>query len=206
MKALEFDLDRGVDCVNASGSYFANTYFVGDGRSARYKQIQLGRTRPPVENPAAVIDRVRKLAGNTLELAGVPLQRMVSVSILRACWNIRHVEGRQTPELGLSVERAASFAIVRSLDDLEAIKPLVASEAPNSRGIGRARRVLAGASDIETLIHMPVTTEEVRSYPVQHAARSAAAHDFFASNPYIAIHGTPGEIEQLVTLDELQVA
>lgn len=199
MAHIELNVTRPDACTGELGAYFANAYFLSDGRQTRYKLVSLGHERPDVSQPVRILDQVRKRLGTSIS-PHLPLSNIAAVSITRACLKQRHPHESRAGAISITAERLASFVLARSLDDIEAIEPIQPPEQPNAHGFGMARRKLAGARPIRPLIHLPVTPDEIREIPITSAVRALQGRGM-SDDPYVALHSS---IEQILTPADLR--
>ncbi|MEJ0073762.1 MAG: hypothetical protein WDN27_06900 [Candidatus Saccharibacteria bacterium] len=124
MNALRFDLEGGTAYEGDLCLHFSRTYFQSDLSSrVLHRQVPLGLVRPPVDDPAATLQQVRR-ALNKERKQDVPLTNIVAASIVQAAVTVELGESPVMPWGTMRVRRLASFAIVKSSQRIDAIRAL----------------------------------------------------------------------------------
>jgi hypothetical protein len=203
MAHVELNLSSANPCRGERGSYEGVLYFLS-GNNGQARQFDMDDPQYDIRKPGELIDESRAIVEANFGIEVKP-EQLIALAVSRICIRKRHDDGASQENERVRLERVASLAITNAGHVIEKIKPLSREERMlTPHGIGFARRVSPGLAPIRPLIHLPVTPDEAREYPVIGVIKSFASSQVVSRQPYIALHGSEhGIIEQIVTPNQL---
>ncbi|MBC7581734.1 hypothetical protein H7097_02595 [Aeromicrobium sp.] len=198
MAIQPYNVDSAIACENSTrrrdGAYVCNLHHMM-GAGIKRTTFKMGQINPLTEGLANIVNELRDRLPHEygfLAERNVYIDSFIGLSIIRVCTRDGH-GARLRPGLpdAPRTERVGSFAFAADPIDIVAIKlhQVTEQRSLSSSGIGSAKRSeLAGATDINPLIHLPLAPDE--KYMAQRVSAAVAAFPAAgkARDPFVALH------------------